>query len=399
MKDLRFISLILPKFVVTINISSLKIKLLLKFLEKGGIVLKKILTILVSLCILLVPFKMVSAAEKTSDMYYPQDVDDRYWAHDEIQDFLSADIIDGKIQYDEDGFPSVYIKPSENITRAEFTKMIVNAMGLQMKGTAKSFADVKPGAWYYPYVQIASSYGIIQGRNDGSFQPGNKIKRSEIAKMVYNAFQHTIQFNAINKTFRDVPKSSFAYEAIHKDAANGIIQGYGTIFKPNDFATRAQAIVMIYRALHQETTALPDKQELIDVVKQFLSKENQYIKDENVDALTQLFKEDTTGSFLASGLESIDFYQTLKNKNAHITIEPNSGSSYNVKSLNNRFATIEVTNANVKITIESPDYHFDTTADVSGLFSLKLDSKSQKWKIYDFVPYNTYEDAIPLLGN
>ncbi|MEK4222327.1 S-layer homology domain-containing protein [Bacillus sp. FSL W8-0116] len=360
--------------------------------------MKKVIPILALLLALLVPFKMVSAAEKTSDMYYPEDVDDDYWAHDEIQDFLSADIIDGKIQYDEDGFPSVYVKPNENITRAEFTKMIVNAMGLELKGKAKSFADVKSGAWYYPYVQIASSNGIISGRNDGTFHPGDKIKRSEIAKMVYNAFQNTIQFNPIRKTFSDVPKSSFAYEAIHKNAANGIIQGYGTTFKPNDLATRAQAIVMIYRALHQETTALPDKQQLIDFVKQFESNESQYIKNQNFDALTQLYKDNTIGYYRASGLESIDFYQSLKNENAQITIEPIGDPTYNVKTLNNRYATVELTNAKVKITLKSPDFNFDVTEDLSGLFFLKLDSKSQKWKIYDFQAYSTDPDELPLFG-
>lgn len=114
--------------------------------------------------------------------------------------------------------------------------------------------------------------------------------------------------------------------------------------------------------------------------------------------MTQLYKDNTIGYYRASGLESIDFYQSLKNENAQITIEPIGDPTYNIKTLNNRYATVELTNAKVKIALKSPDFNFDVTEDLSGLFFLKLDSKSQKWKIYDFQAYSTDPDELPLFG-
>lgn len=47
-----------------------------------------------------------------------------------------------------------------------------------------SFPDVKKGEWYYDYVTLCASYGIIDGYDDGLFHPDNLLKRGEFMKLV-----------------------------------------------------------------------------------------------------------------------------------------------------------------------------------------------------------------------
>ncbi len=56
------------------------------------------------------------------------------------------------------------------------------------------FSDVShQNNWYAKYVCFAKIKGIIDGYPDGTFQAGNKIKLSEAAKIIVNAFGHTVQ--------------------------------------------------------------------------------------------------------------------------------------------------------------------------------------------------------------
>ena len=53
--------------------------------------------------------------------------------------FYYADIIDGYA--DSDGF--MYVRPDQDITRAQFVKIIVSALNLKSDGPGKTFKDVK----------------------------------------------------------------------------------------------------------------------------------------------------------------------------------------------------------------------------------------------------------------
>lgn len=54
-------------------------------------------------------------------------------------------------------------------------------------GTAKSFRDVKSDDWFKPYVDKLSSWGIINGYQDGTFGPNNTLTRAEFITMIFNA--------------------------------------------------------------------------------------------------------------------------------------------------------------------------------------------------------------------
>lgn len=76
--------------------------------------------------------------------------------------------------------------PDEDIDRAEFAAIVVNALGLAPKAGG-GFTDVKAGEWYAPYVGTASAYGIVSGTSAATFAPAQKITKQEAAAMISNA--------------------------------------------------------------------------------------------------------------------------------------------------------------------------------------------------------------------
>jgi inhibitor of cysteine peptidase len=85
------------------------------------------------------------------------------------------------------GYPDGSYKPSGEINRAEFTKIVVGSLYTDVKGK-NCFPDVKT-QWFAPYVCKAKSLGIIEGNPDGTFKPSESIKFSEAAKIITNAYK------------------------------------------------------------------------------------------------------------------------------------------------------------------------------------------------------------------
>ncbi|MDD5469954.1 MAG: S-layer homology domain-containing protein [Candidatus Peribacteraceae bacterium] len=88
------------------------------------------------------------------------------------------------------GYPDGTFRPNDRINRAEFTKIIVGAVGLSTEGLCKmaSFSDVMGTEWYGPFSQAARCAGIIGGYPDGTFRPARNINTAEAAKIVVEAF-------------------------------------------------------------------------------------------------------------------------------------------------------------------------------------------------------------------
>jgi inhibitor of cysteine peptidase len=82
------------------------------------------------------------------------------------------------------GYPDGTYMPTNEINRAEFTKIVVGALYTDLKGK-NCFPDVKE-EWYAPYVCKAKDEKIIEGYPDGNFKPEEKIKFSEAAKIIAN---------------------------------------------------------------------------------------------------------------------------------------------------------------------------------------------------------------------
>lgn len=90
------------------------------------------------------------------------------------------------------GYPDGTYRPDQEVTRAEFAKVVVAMLGLTsaadiLKGTATNFPDVAADHWASGFINVAVAKGIIRGYPDGTFGPSDTILASQAVTMLIRA--------------------------------------------------------------------------------------------------------------------------------------------------------------------------------------------------------------------
>ena len=139
------------------------------------------------------------------------------------------------------------LNPKATITRAEFAKLLVNVLGLDLStSTNSSFKDVTKEKWYFAYVNTASEAGFISGYN-GLFQPNESITREQMASILVKALGVASSSGAV--TVKDAAKiSAWAKSDVEKAIAAQLMQGQDNAFDPQGRVTREMATVVALRA-------------------------------------------------------------------------------------------------------------------------------------------------------
>lgn len=171
------------------------------------------------------------------------------WAGRQIQVVAAKGAINGKA--------AGVFAPGDKVTRAEFAKMLIGALDLETSSATESFIDVKGTEWFAPYVAAAAKQGIITGRPERIFSPNATITRAEMAAMISRAVKVTAgakdvaDADAALKGFSDAGSINASLKAgVALAAGKGLVIGNKGKFNPNGTATRAEAAVVIYRALN-----------------------------------------------------------------------------------------------------------------------------------------------------
>lgn len=184
--------------------------------------------------------------KKTISDYYT-DMGDYAWAAEGVLDLTEAGIVSG---YGDGTFG-----PANNLTRAEFMKMLVNALGLADVTATCSFTDVSKDSWAYVYIASAEKLGLASGYGNGLFGVNDPITREDMVTLVYRAAKlkkvsisrytvGTISFTDQNQI------SSYATEAVKALYNTGLYLGTSdgskvTTFEPKSNASRAFAAVVL----------------------------------------------------------------------------------------------------------------------------------------------------------
>ena len=167
------------------------------------------------------------------------------WAYSDISELFDKGIVSGVSEH--------LYRPNISVKREEFVKMLVCAMGLQNElADDAGFTDVETGAWYESYVNIAKKFGISTGTGDNKFGVGHEISRQDMAVMIYNSMKICgyISTGAENSFADKGSCAGYTIDAIAELSQKGIVSGVGdNLFEPLGKATRAQAAVIINRAL------------------------------------------------------------------------------------------------------------------------------------------------------
>ena len=140
------------------------------------------------------------------------------------------------------------LRLKDSISRAEFVALLVRALNLETTGNTVEFTDVSDADWYAQYVKIASSNGIAGGA-DGMFRPNDTITREEMCKMLVLASGNVAE--ETQTSFADYNIiSDWAKGYVSKAASLGLMNGMDEgKFNPKGNALREQAFAVIYRIL------------------------------------------------------------------------------------------------------------------------------------------------------
>jgi hypothetical protein len=122
------------------------------------------------------------------------------------------------------------------------------------KKITSPYGDVSTTHRYFGAIYQLAQRGIISGFSDGSFRPSSAVTRQQFAKMIVKALGLTVTGaevcpfgDVVDQTGTD-PFYPSKYVAV--GTARGIIQGKSaTVFAPNENVTRYQAITMVVRAI------------------------------------------------------------------------------------------------------------------------------------------------------
>lgn len=162
------------------------------------------------------------------------------WAGEAVAALYEKGVIKGKTETE--------FAPNDSITREEFTTLVVNMCGLQSGAAQSAFTDVPADVWYAPYVAAAYENGLVSGIDAERFGTGLNITRQDMAVIIARAI--SAGEGSADRFADSAEIADYAKAAVGYLAANGVINGKADQrFCPVDFATRAEAAQMIYKAM------------------------------------------------------------------------------------------------------------------------------------------------------
>jgi len=113
--------------------------------------------------------------------------------------------------------------------------------------SSRKFHDVPVGFWGYNEITYLYNNGIIKGYENNTFRPNNNITRAQAAIMISRALNLNLK-NVANPSYKDVATNHSAYREIAAVTNEGIFPKSAS-FNPNGLLTRgdmASALVNAY---------------------------------------------------------------------------------------------------------------------------------------------------------
>lgn len=188
--------------------------------------------------------KTVSIPVKVKEKVIFKDVPTNHPYFNEISYSVKNNIVTG---YSDGTF-----RPTENISREHAAVILTRVLKLDTTNVQNpNFKDVPTNYPYYKEIAAAANYGLVSGKNDGTFNPKGKLTRAQMAKILAIAFELHGSESKSTK-FKDVPTNHWAYPYIDALAYSKVTTGYedGT-FKPNENINRQHFVLFVYRATHR----------------------------------------------------------------------------------------------------------------------------------------------------
>lgn len=189
-------------------------------------------------------------------------------------------------------------RPKSNVTRAEFIKMMIVALGKEEEAIASSwataFSDISSDYWANGYINVAVKENLIMGYSDGTFKPEERINQAQVVTILLRAlgYDSTKMSGVWPQNYIDKAKSLGITDGIEKSA--------------DSIVNRANAALMLDRTLNTEmisTTKTLIEQSVTGTVKTAIIT-NSYDVDSTLP--TGLIKTDS-GDYMSNNFSGLDY--------------------------------------------------------------------------------------------
>lgn len=169
------------------------------------------------------------------------DLNQAAWAKDYIEALSKKGIVSG--------YPDGSFRPNGTVTRAEFTKIVLAAMGRSGMAGDGGFADAV-GHWAQSWIAEGAQLGIIKGVDETHFDPDAPILRQDMAVILGRAVSVSGITLATNKgtAIADMDTvADYAKASVQQLVDGGVISGdQNADFNPYNYLTRAETAKVVY---------------------------------------------------------------------------------------------------------------------------------------------------------
>lgn len=188
---------------------------------------------------------MTVSAKDVSDY---QDVQRGDWFYSTVADISERELMTG--------MTDTVFAPAENLERGQLATIIYRMNGSPETAYEYRFPDVKDGQFYSSAITWAYDAGVIEGYEDGTFGPSDRITREQLATML-NRYAEKMGYDTTRmgnlEDYQDAGNvSEFAVNGMKWAVGARIIKGDGKrldLLNPQGDVSRAVCATMISRMI------------------------------------------------------------------------------------------------------------------------------------------------------
>lgn len=148
------------------------------------------------------------------------------------------------------GYPDGTFKPGNVVSRVEALKFILKGVNKNLQTVGHlPFKDTNSNEWYANYVATAYNASIVSGYPDLTFKPAKTVNRAEFLKMLLVAMNVQLDTNVTSDVFTDVKKTSWYAPYVKYAKDKNLIDSSSNLFKPEEGMTRSEVADVIYRTI------------------------------------------------------------------------------------------------------------------------------------------------------
>lgn len=174
------------------------------------------------------------------------------WAQPAIDDLVSRGVLTG--------MDNKTFAPASPVTKEQFAKMLVLALDIELtEGADSTYNDVDDARWSKDYIETAKNYLFDDSYGSGNFHPTENYSREKCAFAIAQALgigadKNLLDAKVLANNFDDADAITPGMKtALAIVCERGIVKGDSGNIRPKGEVTRAEAAVLLHRAIQYKS--------------------------------------------------------------------------------------------------------------------------------------------------